>query len=89
LDEALDSEEVEIQVYMSEYSLHSAVLHYITDNFQKLYKRDYNDFNYSRGRLKHRTIYSTPFATIYQIMMSNSLRVEDENSLLGFVFHYT
>ena len=47
LKNVLDSEEVEIKVFMFEYILHSGVLHYLTDNFQKLYKRDYQDLLYS------------------------------------------
>ena len=29
------------------------------------------------------------FSTIYQLMSSNEVKVEDENSMLGFLFHYT
>ena len=90
LSEVLDSEELEVQVFMSEFSLHSGVLHYMANNFQKLYKRDYQDHIYSPGgQLKTRTLFSVPFATIYQMLMSNLFRIEDENSVLGFVFHYT
>lgn len=30
-----------------------------------------------------------PFYSMYQIMMSNYLKVEDENTVLGFIFHFT
>ena len=43
LGQLLNSEELEIKVNMSEFSLHSAVMHYLSDNFSSLYKRDYNE----------------------------------------------
>ena len=64
---------------MKEYILHSGVMHYLSSNFSKLYQQDCH--------LKHNLL-NMHFANFYQLLKSNSLRVDDENEVLGFVFNY-
>lgn len=42
VSQLLNGEEIEFKVNVSEFTLHSAIMHYLCDNFSKLYKRDFN-----------------------------------------------
>jgi len=86
LAQALGSENLSIEVSMQEFTMHSGVMHFISDNFSSLYKKNYGLIT---SRQRKRSLFTLNFETVSQLMQSNSLRVEDENSLLGFVFHYT
>jgi hypothetical protein len=33
-------------------------------------------------------MFHLPFETVYQLLQSHTLRVEDENTVLGFIFHF-
>jgi hypothetical protein len=61
VSQLLNGEEIEFKVHVSEYSLHSAVMHYLADNFSKLYKRDFHKL----GDQNTRSIFSVPFCTVY------------------------
>lgn len=87
LSQLQNSDEFTVKVYLSEFLLHSAVMHQIADNFPRLFKQDYNTLFYENIRNRC-SIFNMSFCTLYHLLMSNSLRVEDENTVLGYLFHY-
>ena len=84
------SDEVTFSVYIKEYYIHSSIMHTLSHDFSKLYQQDYNDTvrNASIYGASRRSLFTMPFYMIYHLLKSNSLKVEDENTVLGFVFHY-
>ena len=84
------SDEITFSVYIKEYFIHSSIMHTLSHSFSKLYQQDYNDTvrNASIYGAHRRSLFTMPFYTIYHLLQSNSLKVDDENTVLGFVFHY-
>jgi hypothetical protein len=77
---------------MKEFILHSALMHYFTSNFYSLFKKEFTlikqvktiSSNQDKGYLLN-----LPFYTIFQILSSNYLKVEIEDQVLSFIYHYT
>src|SRR4051812_36836602 len=73
---------------MKEFLLHSAIMHYLTTNFYSHFKNEFaylkqhNRIDVSHGLL------NLPFYTVYAMLSSNHLQVDDEKTVLSFIFHY-
>ncbi|CDW79156.1 leucine rich repeat family protein [Stylonychia lemnae] len=99
-----EKNEINIKVHMREFILHSSLTYYISQNFQSLYQKDLKTLelqkkNYLANKnsffYNHPNVYNEyellnmAFYNVFQIFLSQDLKVEDENLVLGFIFHYT
>lgn len=86
LSKLRDGEDITFKVFIKEYLIHSSIMHTLALNFSKYYQQDYNEA--IRRHTGTRTLFTVPFNSIHHLLQSNSLRVDDENSVLGFLFNY-
>lgn len=52
-------------------------------------KKNQWTYNNNNGGLRDYDLFGLRFYTIYQLLSSNHLKVENESMALGFIFHYT
>lgn len=87
--------QLNIKLQLKEFILHSALMHYFTSNFYTLYKKEFSlvkQYKTASGAListDKGSLLTLPFYTVYQILSSDNLKVDIEDYVLSFLYHYT
>lgn len=82
--------------------MHSALVWHISQNFQDYFNKDLKQLeiyknnncvpyttNYNTSSSKDFELLNLRFYTLYQLFCSHHLKLDSENTLLSFLFHYT
>ena len=77
-----DTDLIDIKIFAKEQILHSALTQYLSNNFTKFFKIA------AKSDSSVQSLYSLQPSTIFQILESNNLKVEDENTVLTFIYNY-
>lgn len=72
--------------------MHSGIMHYYAATFQNKFKEEVvsletHKFQIPGQSIKHGLL-SLPVTCVYSLLQSDDLKVDDENTVLSFVYHY-
>ena len=96
--------QLKVKVHMKEFLMHSALTWHLSQNFQDYLAKDLKQmeiyknnncspysYTNSNGLTSFRDfdLLNLRFYTVYQLFSSQHLRVDSENQLLSFLFHYS
>jgi hypothetical protein len=90
LDQAKDS--FKLRVRIKEHVMHSGIMHYYASTFQNKFKEEVvsletHKFQIPGQSIKHGLL-SLPVTCVFSLLQSDDLKVDDENTVLSFVYHY-
>ena len=92
LDQLQHKTQLKIAVGMREHVLHSALVNYITINFQRKFKeacalQETRKIQY--WDKQETGLFDLPDYMLYWMLSSDNLKVQDEHTVLSFIFHFT
>ena len=79
---------------MREHIIHSALVSHLTTNFQRKFKEESGKIETLKICQQvypnsHKGLFHMPDYMVYWMLCSDYLKVEDEHTVLSFIFHYT
>ena len=102
LSQMQNKNQLKVKLHMKEFLMHSALVWYLSQNFQDYFNKDLKQLEIYKNNncAPYTTSYNTTtskdfellnlrFYTLYQLFSSHNLKLESENTLLSFIFHYT
>ena len=82
-----------VRVKIFEHIIHSAMIHHFASTFQRKFKEESaleQTIRMCPQTFKSKPgLFSQPIHMIYWLLSSDQLKVEDENTVLSFIFHYS
>lgn len=93
LDQLANKDRIKIKVKVREHVIHSAMVQYFASTFQKRFKEE-QSLEKARKMCPQSIkesygLFQEPSYVMYWLLCSDLLKVEDENTVLSFIFHYT
>ena len=102
LSQMQNKNQLNVKLHMKEFLMHSALVWHLSQNFQVYFNKDLKQLEIYKNNncAPYTTSYNTTtskdfellnlrFYTLYQLFSSHHLKLESENTLLSFMFHYT
>ena len=102
LSQMQNKNQLKVKLHMKEFLMHSALVWHLSQNFQDYFNKDLKQLEIYKNNncAPYTTSYNTTtskdfellnlrFYTLYQLFSSHYLKLESENTLLSFMFHYT
>lgn len=95
LDQLSDSSKIKIKVSIEEYVFHSALIHHLANNFQRLFREEVakeealkvcSPLSVSNALMG---LFHLSDQSLYWLLSSDIVKVEDEHHILSFVFQHT
>jgi len=103
LSQMQNKNQLKVKVHMKEFLMHSALIWHLSQNFQDYLAKDLKQleiyknntcgpysYTSTNGLTSFRDfdLLNLKFYTLYQLFCSHHLKVDSENQLLSFLYHY-